>query len=493
MKKLLSVLSCQFSVVFTVVILSSVFCLLSSAQDGYSIKGKIKGWHDTVCYLGNHYGNKQYVKDTTKIDTDGNFVFKGKKKLDGGIYLIVLPNKVYYEILIDKEQNFYAETDTAKMITNMRIKGSDDNTMFYKYLTFISQKGKEKEPLIKRFSKIRDDSLAAVTTKKDSLIILQDKISAIDQDVETYKKNFIKEHPASFLSTIFKAQTDPVVPDTPLLPNGRKDSTFPYRYYKEHYWDNIPLSDDRLLRTPIFHGKLKYYFDKVIMQHPDSIIKESDILIFKTNGNKEMFKYIVWYMTLTYETSSIMGMDAVFVHEVEQYYVTQKAFWVDSIQIQKVVHRGLTLKPLLLEKSAPPIIMQDSTDKNISLYEVKAKYTVLIFWDPDCGHCQKVLPKLKDAYDKTLKSKGVEVFAVDIEDDAAKWKKFIVDKKMNWINTHDKYKQYYLRQLYDIYSTPVIYLLDENKRIKAKRIDVDQLDGFIDHLEKVKEMEKNKQ
>lgn len=463
---------------------------VSFSQDGYSIKGKIKGWHDTVCFLGNHYGNKQYIKDTTRIDKDGNFIFNGKKKLDGGIYLIVFPNKVYYEILIDKEQHFYTETDTSKMVTNMKFKGSEDNTLFYKYLNFISKKGKERDPLAKRIGKIKEDSLAAATTKKDSLKILLDKTSAIDKEVEEYKSGFIKDHPDSFLSAIFKAQTEIVVPETPLLPGGRKDSIFPYRYYKAHYWDNISLSDDRLLRTPIFHAKLKYFFDNVVMQIPDSIIKEADMLVEKTAGNKEMFKYIVWYMTGTYETSTIMGMDAVFVHEVEQYYVTKKAYWVDSIQIQKIIHRGLTLKPLLLGKPTPPIIMQDSADKNISLYEVKSKYTVLVFWDPDCGHCQKVMPKLKEAYDKTLKSKGVEVFAVDIEDDAAKWKKFIVDKKMNWINARDKYKQYYLRQLYDVYSSPVIYLLDENKRIKAKRIDVDQLDGFIEHLEKVKEMEK---
>ena len=54
---------------------------------------------------------------------------------------------------------------------------------------------------------------------------------------------------------------------------------------------------------------------------------------------------------------------------------------------------------------------------------------------------------------------------------------------------HDKYKQYYLRELFDIYSTPVIYLLDENKKIKAKRIDVDQLDGYIDFLEKLRARE----
>jgi thiol-disulfide isomerase/thioredoxin len=228
----------------------------------------------------------------------------------------------------------------------------------------------------------------------------------------------------------------------------------------------------------------------VVVQNPDSIIKEGDILISKTNGNKETFKYIIWYLTVTYENPTIMGMDAIFVHEVEQYYITNKAYWVDSVTTQKIIHKALTLKPLLLGKPAPPIVMQDSLDRNVSLYDMKAGYTIVIFWDPDCGHCQKVVPKLKEIYDSKLKQKGIIVYAVDIEDSDEKWKKFIREKKLNWINTHDKYKQYPLRQLYDIYSTPVIYVLDENKRIRAKRIDVEQLDGFIDHLEKIKEQEK---
>ena len=172
--------------------------------------------------------------------------------------------------------------------------------------------------------------------------------------------------------------------------------------------------------------------------------------------------------------------------------MTNQAYWVDSVQNQKIIHRAMTIKPLLLGKQAPPMIMQDTLGKNISLYEVKSKYTVLIFWDPDCGHCKTVVPKLKEAYDKKLKAKGVTVYAVDIEDVEDKRKAFIKEKQLNWINVHDNYKQYYLRQMYDIYSTPVIYLLDENKRIKAKRIDAEQLDGFIDHLERLKELEKKK-
>lgn len=474
--------------------LSALLILLSYAnsfsQNGYQIKARIRGWHDTVCYLGNYFGKYNSIKDTTRIDKDGNFSFSGKEKLPGGIYLLVFPNKSWLEILIDKEQNITLEADTGKLVETMKTKGSKENDMFYTYLKFISQKQKEAEPLRKRIAKINEDSLARTTTKKDSIKILQDKVTAIEKDVEKYKEDVIVKYPESFLTVIFKAQKDPVVPETPTLPNGRKDSLFSYRYFKDHFWDNIPPADDRLLRTPIFHMKLKHFFDKVIVQDPDSINKESDILVAKTKGNKETFKYIVWYLTTTYENHSIMGMDAVFVHQVENYYVTKQAYWVDTVTNEKIIHRALTIRPLLLGKPAPSIIMQDTLDKNVSLLDLKAKYTVLAFWDPDCGHCQKVMPKLRDEYEKKLKAKGVKVYAVDIESNLEKWKKFIIDNKMDWINVHDKYNQYPLRQLYDIYSTPVIYLLDENKKIKAKRIDAEQLDGYIDFLEKQKERKK---
>ena len=466
--------------------------LLSFSQNGFQIKARVRGWHDTVCYFGNYFGKYNSVKDTSRIDKEGNFSFSGKEKLPGGIYLLIFPNKSWLEILVDKEQNITLETDTTNLVENMKIKGSEESEMFYKYLKFIGGKQKAADPLKKRITKLNEDSVARVTTKKDSIKILQEKVAAIEKEVEKYKEDFIARNPASFLTAIFKAQKEPVVPETPTLPNGRKDSLFPYRYFKDHFWDDIPPADDRLLRTPIFHMKLKQFFERVVVQDPDSINKEADILVAKTKGNKETFKYIVWYMTTTYENHTIMGFDAIFVHQVELYYMTKQAYWVDTVTNDKIIHRALTIKPLLLGKQAPSLIMQDTLDKNVSLYDVKAKYIVLIFWDPDCGHCQKVLPKLREEYDKKLKAKGVQVYAVDIEDNSEKWKKFIIDNKMNWINAHDKYKQYPLRQLYDIYSTPVIYVLDENKKIRAKRIDAEQIDGYIDFLERLKERKEKK-
>jgi thiol-disulfide isomerase/thioredoxin len=449
-----------------------------SQKDGYSIKIKIHPLKDSVIYFGHYYGDKPYVNDTARVDASGTAVFEGKEALPGGIYLVVLPTKKFMEIAVDKEQHFTIETDTSDLVRKMKIKGSDENMYFYKYLVFISDRQKEVEPLRKQASK---------TKNKDSLALLQKQMSDIDKKVKEYKADYIKDHPDLFMTKVFVSSQDPEVP----TPKTHEDSLNSYTYYKTHYFDHIDLTDDRLVRTPVIYNKVKFYLDKLTLQIPDSIIKEADYLIAKTKGSKETFKYLVYYCTYTYETSPYMGMDAIFVHMADKYYETKQAYWVDSTSLRKILEKKNILKPLLIGKNAPPLSLPDTAGKNISFKTIKAPYTILFFWDPECGHCKKATPKLKLFYDK-YKSQGFEVYAVNIEDNRAEWLKYIKEHDLNWINVSNAEHHYYLKEYYDVYSTPVIYLLDENKKIIAKRIDAEQLDGYVANMLKQKEKEKQK-
>lgn len=455
--------------------------LLAGNPPGYNIKITAKNLKPgSMCLLANYYGDKQYIKDSAKVNEKGEVIFQGKEKWPQGIYLFVPPSKRYFDFVMDEGQNFSLETDTTDYVKFMKVKGSDENKFFYDYQNFMAGKQKQIEPLQEEYKKVK--------ANKDSAKIVSDKIAAIDKEVKDYKLNFIKQNPKSFVAKLFKAMEEPEVPEAPLLANGKKDTTFAYRYYKTHFFDNIDFTDDRLLRTPIFHNKIKQYMDKLTPQIPDSIDISADYLIEKARPNAEMFKYLVYWLTYTYESSKIMGMDAVFVHMVDKYYVTKQAYWVDSTQLYKITNRGRELAPLLLGKKAPPISMPDSTGKYINMWDIKAKYTVVIFWDHGCGHCKKEMPKLVDAYNKSLKAKGVVVYAVETEDKPDDWKKFIRENHMDFINVQelDDYKRAVTKKIYDIYSTPVIYLLDENKIIRAKRIDSEQLETLIDAVEKEK-------
>ena len=449
----------------------------SKDKDAYNIKIKINNISNTQCYMGYHFAEKQYVSDTLKVDENGTMIYKGIKPLDGGIYLVVAPNKKYFEVIVAGETEFSLETDTLDFVKHMKVKGSKENEWFYAYLNYMADKSKQLEPLNKKYE--------ALKANKDSAEAIRTKMTAIDKEVKDYKVKFMKEHPTSFLAKIFRTSQDPEVPEAPILPNGKKDSTFAYKYFKTHFFDGVDFSDARLLRTPLIYNKYKQYLDKLTYQIPDSIANACIYIIEKAKANKEVFKYTVVYTTSTYESSKIMGMDAVFVRLVEEYYNTGQAFWADSTLMFKISDRARVLKPLLLGKKAPNLLLYDDKNQLQQLWGVKAKYTILCFWDPDCSHCKKTVPQLADVYHKSLKAKGFEVYGVCTETEGAKWHKFIEENKLDWINVADLELHNTFRSIYDISSTPVIYILNDKKEIIAKKLGVEQIEEFTDNYMKM--------
>ena len=447
------------------------------AGGGYEMKITIKGIQNQNVQLAYYFGDKQYIRDSAKADANGHLTFKGDEALPGGVYLAVVPSRKYFEMIVDKEQKFSMETDTSDFIANMKVKGSKDNESFYEYLNWISVRGKQMDQLRKDIDAAKGDDA--------KIKQLREEQTAIDKTVKDYKNTFIAAHPDMMLSKIFNASWEPEIPEAPILANGRKDSTFAYRYYKAHYFDKFDLKDDRLLRSPIFGNKIKQYIEKLTPQIPDSINLAAKYLISMTDDKSETFKFLVYWITNTYEKSEIMGMDAVFVYMAKNYYLTKKAYWVEDAQLVKIKERVDALEPCLLGVTANNMRLLKPDFHPIALNDIKKTYTLVYFWDPSCGHCQKVTPKLKEFYDAHKKDLDLEVLGVYIEADTTEWFKYIKEKDLNWINAADLLGTAQFRKYYDIYSTPVLYVMDRNKKIIAKRIDVEKLEDFLKNYEKM--------
>jgi len=479
------------------------------AQNGYEIKVSIKGIKDTVCYLMKYKWDTQYIADTAKVK-NGNFVFKGKQPLEKGLYAVLRQSKsyIYFDMPVTDAQKFSVVADTVDLYSKMKITGSPVNEDFRAFVIFMSGHYKESADYEKKVKASKD--------KDSTKLIIAEKTKHFEA-IKKYQKDYLAQNPSSYLSTIIHLQTEVEVPPAPKASNGRKDSLWEYNYYVQHYWDGIPLNDISTLNTnKLFYNRLKNYYEKVVVQAPDSLIRTVDWLVKQTGDNKEMFKFVMYYTTYTSESSKIMGHDAVFVDLIDKYYRTGKAFWLDEKNLTKMLERGDILKPLLIGKVAPEMDMVDTagavTIKKLGidsitsserltkvyfdnyqqiqkiltpLHKVKADYTVIAFYDVDCGHCQKDIPKLHDIY-KKMKSEGksVEVYCVYTHHDVPKWKKFIREHKLTWLNVYDGVHLNDLKKKFDIYSTPVIYLLDKNKVIKAKRLGVEQVEDYIKILEK---------
>jgi thiol-disulfide isomerase/thioredoxin len=458
-----------------------------SAQE-YEIEINVKGVSDTTILLGHHFGAKKYVIDTVHTDKNGNVVFKGDEPLKCGIYLAVLPSigNRYFEFLVGDDQHFKIETDTANFIENMKIKGSKENEVFNSYQLKMSEYQIEVMAIQKSMKALSADDV-------DSTKIYRDQLGKIGEKRLEYMQKIIGENEGSLLGKILNAILDPEIPDAPTDKDGNiTDSTFRYRYYKEHYFDNIDFSESGLIRTPILEPRIDNFFNRVVTLIPDSIIPEATKIIVASRANDDMFRYVVSHLLNYFETSHIMGMDKVFVTIAEDWYLSGEAYWADSTYLSKIEERVKKITPTFIGSIAADIKQVPTSDgKYASLHKIDAEFTILIFWEPNCGYCKTVVPKLHEIYKDTLKAQNVEVFSVNTQRDKEKWIKFINDKGLDlWYNVYDPYGFTNLRNNYDIYSTPVIYVLDRDKRIIAKRINVDNITKFLDYQREKQKKEK---
>jgi hypothetical protein len=453
----------------------------STAQQGYEIKAGIRPFRSGHLFLAYYYGTKQFLIDSARIDGSGVAVFKGDARLQGGVYLIAFPEKNgWIECLIDKQQRFSVTADTADPTGSIRYSGSEDNTLFAEY---------QRRSFLTGTSMSRNQAALTTATGAEAERI-RAEMQKSGRELQVYREDFMKRYPDHLLTAVFHVLKDPEIPPAEKHPGGKYDSSYAYQYYKSHFWDGVSMTDERLIRTPVFQPRLDRYFSEVLPQHPDSLIMAADELIESSKGNPEMFKFLLSTLTEKYVNPAYMGQDAVFVHLFQKYYMTGQAdSWMNEKYRKFVFDRGYSLMGNVVGKQGSDFEFLDSTDRKRNLYGIEAPLTVVCFWDPTCGHCQEDVPRLDSIFKSKWKSQGVAMFGMMTDGGRDKWLEFIRRHDLRgWVHGYQtkemKEADYAAnrpnyRQLYDVYQTPMLYLLDKDKRIVAKKLTYQQMDELI--------------
>ncbi|MDX1652929.1 MAG: thioredoxin-like domain-containing protein [Brumimicrobium sp.] len=493
--------------------LTVLFFLITVNLISYSqeLKFKIEGIPDTTVHLVKYVGSKLYYADTAQIKK-GMVRFDGSKQ-EPGILAVLLPGQRYFEFIYNDEE-VYIETKSPNFIENMVVKKSKENKIFLDYIREIQSSSLKAKELNEQKSKLDPSD-------KEGITKISSEIDAIGKSVTDYQKNLVKSNPSTFVAKVVRMSSDVVIPEPPKNPDGSLvDSSYSYKYLRDHYFENIDFSDDRLVNTPVLQKKLEYYYsDRMLLQHPDTLIKYLTRVVDSIPEGSMMYRFFVTNLTSHFEKSKIMGMDKVMNVFVDRYYCARdkegnpKGYWMDSEKLDDLCKDTKTRLRLVQGVIPPNIILPDST--NIvwhSLYDIDKEYIILYFWDPNCGHCKKETPKLQTLYDKKLRDRGIEIFAVGkaTGDDFEAWKKFIRDNNLSFINVGVTEKIYQqakknprelipskttleslnYQETYDIFSTPRVWVLDADKKIIAKSLSVAQLERLFDRLQDKEDLPK---
>lgn len=484
-------------------IILSLFLFGSIAVFGQTLKFKVTGQPDTTVNLVKYFGKGLYYADTAEMK-NGVVEFDGSKQ-DAGILALFLPGQNILEFIYN-EEDVLIEASLPDMMGTAKVKKSEENKVFYPYIKLINSKRKQAAA----WSKEREGHEEGSAMYKS----LSERISSTTKEVEDYQANIVKTNAGMLVAGVVKMSMDVKIPDAPIDEAGNIiDSNFRFLYYREHYFDNIDLKDDRLVRTPVFHNKLENYFsNKMMVQHWDTVLYYAFDFCDRLDQKSDMFQYCVSWLTSTYEKSKIMGMDKVFVMMGDRYYCTMNeegkspAHWMTDEKLESLCEKVTTQKNLVMGAKPPNISLRDTTDvKWRDFYSLDSEYTVLYFWDPECGHCKKITPKLQTLYEKKWRERNVEIFAVGkaVGEDFDKWKKFIRENNMEFINVavtdklytaaQEDARQFVPRyttleslnyqQTYDIFATPKVFVLDKDKKIIAKSLTISQLEDLIDRVQ----------
>ncbi|HSC54195.1 MAG TPA: redoxin domain-containing protein [Phnomibacter sp.] len=448
-----------------------------------TIDVEIKPFQNQWVYLACYYGNIKSLTDSAWLNSDGKGAFKRKELLPQGVYMVVSPQKsILFEMMMGPDQQFSVVADTLNIESSLRISGSADNDLFVDYSKFLAVRVKSADSIQQQMK----TATPAEQTKYNA------RMQQFNRDILNYREKVMNEHPDAVISMLFRTLSMVQYPPALAKPVTKKDTIAQYRYGKEHFWDGIDFMDGRLVRTPVFENKLNDYLENWIAPQADSVIFEFNWMIALGRNDDEMYKYLISYFVDHYMYPKIMGQDKVFLHVYEQYLSGEhpKVDWLNARQMKIITDRALMLMANQLGTKAYDINLPDTAGAMKSMYQVKAKYTVVAFWDVHCGKCREEMPRMDSLYQKKWKSRDVKIYAVMVnETSLTDWPSYIRGTAPGWVHVHqpttmreaeEKSGTPNFRQLYDMRSTPTLYLLDANKMIVAKNVSLHDLDNLLD-------------
>ena len=423
-----------------------------------------EGVHDSMLYIGQHYRDQFRVLDSARLDKKGTYTFAGNRKWETGIYALLQKDakKSLIDFTIDGSQRFTIRLTEANEVANPKkdIVGSPANQAMHSYLNKLQEATKKAREIDQR-KKSADPKI-----KQEA----EEEMKRLSTEVTDYENNYIKENERYLFGRLVKMFREHDVPEEV------EDKS---AYYISHYWDGIDLTDHSLVNTPDLFKKMNYYFFGVLYHaDKDTICKYADRVLHAIEGDTLMLRYFLdFIMPRYYRSTKNIGWDAVWCYLVREYYLTGKCKWASTSDITNKRKTVEFLEKSLIGAMGAELWMADtnqSTDPKdwISSHRFPQKYVILWFWDPDCHHCQEQTASLKQLYDSlsAAGNKIFEVYAVGYEADVAKWKKYVREHELPFVNVGGSNVNIDYQEAYNVHGAPTMIILNEERRIIMNKV-----------------------
>ena len=267
----------------------------------------------------------------------------------------------------------------------------------------------------------------------------------------------------------------------PQIPTIMTDGAARANFLINHYWDEINFNDSTV-----------HYTDEMIEQ---SWVNYIDMIKrFKANDSSDIFNKLfdkIKDIDSTY-FNQFIELANKYLHDPnspikdDEFYIAYSNALLSTNRLSDEVKSKLEYQINKLNTNkvgtkASNFTYSLSNNTENSLYNIKAKYTLVFFYNPGCQACSHALKLLTEDnnINNLVKNKVLQVLSIYPDDDLNSWKRYTKNLPKEWINGYDKSLKLTLDNLYDISSIPSLYLLDKNKIVLLRDAEAYQV---IDYL-----------
>lgn len=420
-------------------------------------------------YLGQYWKGSTYAIDSTLISDKGMAYFSSTEKKPDGQYFLYIKPEYQVDLLIGDEQNNIKLYLNENNLNANKVSGSIDTDLLWKHLQLVYE--------IEKFRIKTEDSEISEKEKKEE----EKKLNTLNDSFERYKEVVFAEFEDKWGATYLKG-LDPVkLPHKE--PKTQEEFDENRKYGKLHYFDNINLADPRFWRTNYLESYIDTYMQQWVDPIPDSLAVAAKRLVEKTTENDICFEQMLSKLVNESINSTQLGHENIWARLYEDFIINNSISWIDSTQYIELgkMYEKIKLNRIGMKAYNLPLLTLEGDSINTN--ELDAEYTILYFYSPDCGYCQTETPKLHNELYAKYKDKGLKIVAFNVGSDKDAWTKFINNNKLtDWINCADfDYKSRYW-MYYDVSGTPSVFVLNKNKEIIAKKIDLENMQKLFNYL-----------
>lgn len=454
-----------------IVILTFFVISQLSAASQYRINVKIAGGADSIAALYRYTAHGSEMFQSKRLGAVGIAIFEDHhQKLSHGMYVLKACGREF-PFLVSHDKNFLLNIEyDLKNANSMRYSESKENQDYLKYLNYQEKFNTILQKCKQNYNYNGSELRSEIANLLDTLKLEQEQFVAL----------MMSNNPNTLLSSVIEASQAIWLLSNQLLDDDSAQWQQDIDEIRTIVLNNVNLDDNRLINSPILPSMLTFFFRQILAYMPiPEIIASANALLAKVSDNREMYRYILTWLYKNYTESHLDGDYLIGKAMSDIMLDTSKVDWLTEEERKIVLNnvKSYGLNPV--GSIATDLVLQTIGGASQSLHMVRAPYTILYFFNPQCQSCRVVTPLVYAQYLR-YKSKGLQVYAVYTDRSKDLWEQYLSDNKFNgFINVWDANADAGIDEKYSLHSIPHIYVLDADKKILHKDVSVDELQNIL--------------